>query len=122
MWRWLFLLPALLAIWRPADPVMMGPDVDPRYLLNSGSGLTFCMMTTIYLSVLLYFFPRINVFTLRTTSLAGLLIGLGNLWLEFLYLPELWWVGVLHLPLVIVSGYGLWLSYRTDWDILCDGT
>lgn len=111
-WRWLFFLPALLAIWQPVDPVTMGPDFNPMYLLNSGSGLTFCMMTTVYLSVLLYFFPSVNVFTLRITSLAGLLIGLGNLWLEFLYLHELWWVGVLHLPLVIMSGCGLWLSYR----------
>jgi hypothetical protein len=112
MWRWLFLLTALLAIWRPVDPVTMWPDFDPMYLLNSGSGLTFCMMTTVYLSVLIYFYPKINRFTLRATSMIGLLIGLGNLWLEWIYFPHLWWVGILHLPLAIMSGCGFWLSYR----------
>jgi hypothetical protein len=111
-WRWLVLLPALLAIWQPVDPLTMGPDFNPLYLLNSGSGLTFCMMTTVYLALLIYFYPRVNLITLRITSMIGLLLGLGNLWLEWIYLPQLWWVGILHMPLVLMSGCGLWLSFR----------
>jgi hypothetical protein len=111
-WRWLFFLIALLAIWFPVDRRTMETDFNPLYLLSSGSGLIFCMMTTVYLSVLLYFFPRINLCTLCLTSLVGLLIGLGNLWLEFIYHSELWWVGVLHLPLVVMSNCGLRLCYH----------
>jgi hypothetical protein len=109
-WKSILFLVALLAIWQPVDRVTMGPDFNPVSLVSSGSGLTFCMMTTVYLSVLLYFFPEINRLTLRVTSIVGLLIGLGNLWLEWIYAPHLWWIGILHLPLVIMSGYGLWLS------------
>jgi hypothetical protein len=111
-WKNILFLPALLAIWQPVDRVTMGLDFNTISLVSSGSGLTFCMMTTVYLSVLLYFYPTINRFTLRVTSMIGLLIGLGNLWLEWIYFPHLWWVGILHLPLVILSGCGLWLSYR----------
>jgi hypothetical protein len=111
-WKGILFLPALLAIWQPVDRVTMGPGFNPISLISSGSGLTFCMMTTVYLSVLLYFYPKINRLALRVTSMIGLLIGLGNLWLEWIYFPHLWWVGILHLPLVIMSGCGLWLSYR----------
>lgn len=111
-WKSMLFLPALLAVWQPVDRVTMGPDFNQIFLISSGSGLTFCMMTTVYLSVLLYFFPRINKLTLRVTSMIGLLLGLGNLWLEWIYFPHLWWVGILHLPLVIMSVCGLWLSYR----------
>ena len=111
-WKYSFLLLALVAIWQPVDVVTMEPDFNPIYLFSSGSGLTFCMMTTVYLAVLLFYFPKINLLTLRITSLVGVLIGLGNLWLEFIHFPHLWWVGILHLPLVILSGCGLWLSHH----------
>jgi hypothetical protein len=111
-WKLVFLLLALMAIWQPVDGVTMRPDFNPIYLISSGSGLTFCMMTTVYLAVMLYYFPSVNLLTLRITSLVGLLIGLGNLWLEFIHFPHLLWVGILHLPLVILSGCGLWLSHH----------
>lgn len=111
-WNFIILLLALLVIWQPVGSVTMGPDFNPIYLLSSGSGLTFCMMTTVYLAVMLYYFPGVNLLTLRITSLIGLLIGLGNLWLEFIHFPHLWWVVILHVPLVILSGCGLWLSHH----------
>jgi len=109
--RVLLLLPfALLALWFPVDPVTFQPDFNPRTLLTSGSSLSFCMLTIVALAVLLMDVPRVNPMTLFTTSLAGLLIGIGNLWLEFIHMPELAWVGVLHIPLVALSAAGLVLS------------
>ena len=109
---------AILAIWQPVDHVTMEPDFNPVSLVSSGSVLTFCMMTVVYLAEFLYFYPKINRLTLRVTSMIGLLIGLGNLWLQWFRLPHLWWVGVLYLPLVILSGYGFWLSYHEDRDLI----
>ena len=109
--RVLLLLPfALLALWFPVNPVTFQADFNLRYLLTSGSSLTFCMLTIVALAVLLMDVPRVNPMTLFTTSLAGLLIGIGNLWLEFIHMPELAWVGVLHIPLVALSAAGLVLS------------
>lgn len=111
-WKYCILGLAFIAFWLPINPINKGPHFDPALILTSGSSLTFCAMTTVFLAILIYYFPNVNLTTLRVTSFVGLLIGLGNLWLEFLYLPALWWVGVLHLPLVVIAIVGLILSWR----------
>jgi hypothetical protein len=111
--RLAILLPvSLLALWGPINEVDLLPDFHLIHFKLSGTSLTFCMMTTVFLAVLLAYFPGVNPVTLRITSLTGLLIGIGNLWLEFVYLPEMWWVGVLHIPLVVLSALGLFLSIK----------
>jgi hypothetical protein len=104
---------ALLALWQPVNPVEQLPDFQLRYFLTSGSSLTFCMLTTLSLSVLIAHFPDIDCFVLFISSAFGLLVGLGNLWLEFVHLPELFWTGVLHIPLVGLSIVGLVISFRS---------
>lgn len=107
------LLPALFAFWGPINLKTMAPDFNPIYILTSGSGLAFCMMTPVYLAVLLFFYPRINMPLLRVTALIGLVIGLYNVLVNFIFLPEvLWWNGILHLPLLFISLYALVLAYR----------
>jgi hypothetical protein len=113
--RYFLLIPfALIAIWQPLNPASLQPSFKLSYLLSSGSVLSFCMLTIVSLSILLLYFPDIHLETLRVTSLVGLLIGIGNLWLEFIYLPGLFWVGVLHIPLVALSALGVFLSFRMD--------
>jgi len=70
------------------------------------------MMTIVVLCVLLAYYPKVNKGTLRVTSIVGLLIGVGNLWLEFIYMPELLWIGVLHIPLVGLSSLALYVSHK----------
>jgi hypothetical protein len=107
------LLPAFFAFWGPINPKTMGPDFNPIYILTSSSGLAFCMMTPVYLAVLLFFYPRINMPLMRVTALIGLVIGFYNVLVNFILLPEvLWWNGILHLPLVFISLYALVLAYR----------
>ena len=107
------LLPfALLALWQPVHPETRLPDLQLRYFLSSGSSLTFCMLTIVSLSVMIYRFPEVDGLLLFVSATFGLLIGIGNLWLEFLYQPDLIWVGVLHIPLVGLSVVGLLLSHR----------
>jgi hypothetical protein len=99
--RIVVLLPlALLALWQPVNQASMLPDFQLHNFIILGSSLTFCMMTIVAICILLAYYPNVNKGTLRVTSIVGLLIGVGNLWLEFIYMPELLWVGVLHIPLV----------------------
>jgi hypothetical protein len=45
--------------------------------------------------------------TLSMVSYVGLLFGLLNMVTWFGVQNQNWWMGVLHLPLLIFSGYGL---------------
>src|SRR5690554_1983084 len=109
-WRYWAAVPAFFAFWFPVDWATLHPDFNPIHLITSGSALTFCMMTPVFLAVLIIHYPHINRATLRVTSLVGLIIGFYNMLVNFLWEPALWWNGVLHLPLVLLSVYGLVIS------------
>lgn len=110
-WQHFLLLPlVLLAFWAPYSTSGNGvqPDFNPLLLLVSPDyGLTFCFTTTIFLFLLILFYPQVNKLAYRITAFNGLLYGLFNLthWSD----PELRWMGFLHLPLLIVSVYALML-------------
>jgi hypothetical protein len=114
-WKYWPFLPALLAFWEPVNSQTLLPDFSPILLLTSGAGLSFCMITPLLLAVLLVHFPQVNLNTLAVTSLVGLGMGLGNFYLEFILIPSYWWIGCLHIPLVFLSGYGLWLVMHEEW-------
>lgn len=102
-----------LAFWYPINPGTMDLDFNILYLLTNEAGLTFCMMTPVYISLLVLYYPRINLATLRVTSLVGTIIGLYNILTNFIMFPNLlWWNGILHLPLISLSVYGLIISLR----------
>jgi hypothetical protein len=86
---------SLIALWQPVDPVSLRPALQPSCLLAPVA-----------------YYPHVNPVTLRVNAVVGLLIGIGNLWLEFVQLPQLAWIGVLHLPLVAISAVALCLSFR----------
>lgn len=104
---------ALLAFWAPMNPGTGMPHFNPAYLFTNGAGVTFCMMTPVYVGLLTIYWPRVNIPTLRVTSLVGLIIGLYNMHVNFVIRPSrLWWNGVLHIPLLTISLYGLVMSFR----------
>ena len=98
---------ALIPFWYPVNPQTLLPDFNPQYLITSGAGLSFCLTTPLFLAVFLM--STDNTIHLPTACLAfvGLYMGLSNLALEWIILPEFWWIGVLHLPLAILSGKNL---------------
>ncbi len=115
IWKYWVVPLAFLALWMPVNSDTLMPDFDPIYLLTNIAGLTFCMMTPVYLAILTLYYPKVNITTLRVTSLAGTIIGLYNMLLNFLINPSvLWWNGVLHIPLLIISVYGSILSFQKD--------
>jgi hypothetical protein len=90
-----------------------GPDFKALYFLTSGSALTFCMMTPVFLAVLIFFYPNVNQFTLRITGLVGTAIGLVNVIPKLiLHQYSTWWDGFLHLPLLLLSILSMALSMR----------
>lgn len=104
---------AFLAFWYPVNLESMQPDFNLVYLFTNLAGLTFCMMTPLYLGILTLYYPNINIATLRVTSLVGIIIGFWNMVGNFLIKPNiLWWNGVLHLPLLFISIYAFILSFR----------
>lgn len=105
---------AFLAFWYPLNPDTFMPDFNPIYLFTNAAGLTFCMMTPVYLSILILHYPQINMVTLRVTGLAGIIIAFYNILLNFVMYPDLfWWNGVLHIPLLMISGFALGLKQTT---------
>ena len=103
---------AFLAFWYPMNPDSLKPDFNPTYLFTNAAGLAFCTMTPVYLGILTLYYPKVNIATLRVTSLAGMIIGFWNMVVNFLIEPHMWWNGVLHLPLVLISIYAFALSFR----------
>ena len=118
--RHYLLLPlALLAFWAPYAPHGMGvrPDFNPLLLIVSPDyGLTFCFTTPVFLFLLVLFYPNVNALAYRMTAFIGLLNGLVNL--THFFNPELRWMGVLHLPLLILSLYALILPAMTSRETL----
>ncbi len=103
---------AIVSFWFPINLETMQPDFRISRFWDNLSGLTFCMMATVYLAVLLFYYPRVNFATLRITSLVGMILGFWNLLLYFGIQPEWKWMGVLHLPLSILSLTGFYLTRK----------
>ena len=80
--------------------------------LDFARALAFCTMTPVYLGILTLYCPKVNIATLRVTSLVGIIIGFWNMVRNFLIEPNMWWNGVLHLPLVFISICAFILSFR----------
>jgi hypothetical protein len=110
-WQYWPLLLALLAFWFPVNPHTLTPDFNPVNILTSGTGLSFCMVTPLYLAILILHFPHVNKPVFIATGLIGVVMSLGNFVLEFVMIPSYWWIGVLHIPLFTLSSYSLVLSY-----------
>lgn len=105
--RYLFLPMALLAFWTPVN-AELEPNFDPILLLTSPDyGLYFCMTTPVFLFLLILFYPKVNLFAYKITAFNGLIYGLVNM-MHFFH-PQRRWMGVLHLPLLLISAYALLL-------------
>ena len=103
-WRWALFPLALLVFWSPIGMVgdRVVPNFNPLLLLTSPDyGFAYCFMTPVFLFLLILFYPNVNTFAYRVTALNALIYGLFNLshWSS----PDTMWMGVMHLPLQILS-------------------
>lgn len=103
-WRYLLVFLALLVFWSPfrAEGMVILPDFSPLKLLtDAGYGMTYCFTTPVFLFLLILFYANVDGFAFRVTAFNGLIYGLVNLiwWFN----PATLWMGVLHLPLLLLS-------------------
>ena len=110
-WRWWVVPVAFLALLQPVDTTAMSPDFTPLRLITNEAGLTFCMMTPVVLATLTLYYPGVNLATLRISSFVGMLFGALNMIIWFGLQPWGWWMGVLHIPLVLISVFAFVLAH-----------
>jgi hypothetical protein len=100
LWRYWVVPLALLAFWSPDKPW----DFNPIYLLTSDAPLAFCLMTPIYLSILYFLHPRVNLPAIRVTSFIGVLLGIFNIGIGLtIGGSEGLYHGFIHIPLLTIS-------------------
>lgn len=111
-WHYALLPLVLLSFWAPVkvtgDAVI--PNFDPRLLLTSVDyGLAYCFVTPVFLFLLIIFTTNYTSFPFRISAFNALLYGLFNLthWFD----SKTVWMGVMHLPLLIISLVALLLPY-----------
>jgi len=110
--RWLLLPLALLVFWSPVgvEGMRIVPHFNPLLLLTSPDyGLAYCFMTPVFLFFLILFYPKVDTFAFRVTAFNGLLYGLFNLshWFD----PDRTWMGVMHLPLLVIPVTALVMTH-----------
>jgi len=113
-WRYWVVPVALLAFWFPVNTGAVTPVPDfslARFFLNE-AGLTGCMMLPVYLAVLTLTYPAANVTVLRVAGWIGVMTGLLNVGEFFLNASYGWWLGIVHLPLLVISIYAFVLGLR----------
>ncbi len=111
-WRWLLLPFALLAFWSPLrlEGSRAVPDFNPVLLLTSPDyGLAYCFLTPVFLFLLILAWPQVNRFAFCVTAFNGLLYGIFNL--NHWAVSERVWLGVMHLPLLVLSLVALGLAH-----------
>ncbi len=109
-WRWLLLPFALLVFWSPIafEGEAVVPNFNPLLLLTSPDyGLAYCFVTPVFLFLLILFYPNVNGFAFRVTAFNGLIYGFYNLvhWFN----PNMVWMGVMHIPLLVLPFAALFL-------------
>jgi len=111
-WNIVLFILAFIAFWMPALNGKMYFSI--KDLIMNESGLTYCMVMPIILSILLLYYPGINKITLRVTSFVGFLFGILNMITWFVLNTSFWWMGIVHFPLLIISCIGLVLSKKHE--------
>lgn len=79
-------------------------------MLYNDAGVTYCMVTPVLLGILIVFSSGVNSGLLSVTSFVAAGFGLLNMATWFALQPQDWWMGVLHLPLMVLSIYGFILA------------
>lgn len=106
------IIPMLLAFLMPYSINAQGaiePGLGWMVFMNE-AGVTYCMITPVMIGVMILFVKDTYELTLFIVSFIGFVFGLMNMLTWFIFQAESWWMGVLHLPLVLLSSYALYLN------------
>jgi hypothetical protein len=117
LWRWWVVPVAAVAFLAPVNASTMTPDFNAVRMLTNEAGLTACMMTPVVLAVLTLYHPTVNNAVLRVSSFLGMLLGAINMIVWFGVERWGWWMGVMHIPLLLISIYGFVLGHLKTGDV-----
>jgi hypothetical protein len=110
-WKWWVLPLATLAFWFPVDASGSLPQFTLANLVSNGSMLTYCMMTPAVLAILTIFYPHVDRTTMQVTSYVGIMFGVINEVEWFVLIPSMWWMGIMHIPLITISLYAFVITF-----------
>lgn len=103
IWK-LWMIPlAFFAFWWPMNEAGQMDFSASLLIINVGM-LAYCSVTPIYLAILFYYYPRVNLATIRMASFIGTYFGVLNM-IYWLPSPTTWWLAILHIPLLTISLY-----------------
>ncbi len=107
---WLLFV-GLFCFWWPMD-FSGTPYFNPLHFFTGhvAQSIQFCPMTPIFLIILIYCKPTISLPVYRITGISGTIIGLWNM-MSF-FNPSTVYVGIYHLPLLLISLYVLIDSFK----------
>lgn len=102
---WAFLYPFAIS----GGTVVAGGWAD---VLTNGAGVTYCMITPVIAGTMALR-PEAYGRTNRViVAWLGTIFGLLNMMTWFVINPASWWMGILHIPLMVVAGFLLITSWR----------
>ena len=99
---------AIFAFWSPMN-LDLQPDFSPVLLLNSLYGVGGCVTLPVFIFLLTLLYPRVNEPVYRITAFVGLIYGFWNMF--SLLKPHTRWLGIIHIPLLVISLYALILPH-----------
>jgi len=104
----------ILALLMPCDFVdnTIIPSLSLKMFIND-AGFAYCMITPVIIGTYLLFEEKTYVLTLYIISFIGTIFGFYNMLTWFVFNIKSYWMGVLHLPLVIISIYGMLISKKS---------
>ena len=102
---------AFISFWWPMGNDLQ-PDFNPVLLLTSLYGIGGCATIPIIVCLLTLFYPKINEPVYKITSFVGVIYGFWNMF--SLIKPHTRWLGILHIPLLLISIYALILPKIVD--------
>jgi len=99
--------PMLVAFLMPYainEQGIIAPTLSLSILVNE-AGVTYCMITPVIIGTMILFSKGVHRPTLSIISFIGLGFGIMNMLTWFVFQYQNWWMGVLHLPLLVLSFY-----------------
>ncbi len=110
----LWLLPLMLWAWLYPFTVDAGTVVAGGWtgVLTNGAGVTYCMVTPIVAGTMALRSAAYGRTTRAAVGWLGIIFGLLNMMTWFVMETASWWMGVLHVPLLVVCAVLTITSWR----------
>jgi hypothetical protein len=109
-----WLLPlSLVAFWDPDQAWNLSLDT----FVHGFAPTAFCMITPIYLTALMFTYPKVNLPLLRVHAYLGMVVGVISFAISFVQEASagLYWA-LLHMPLLLTSWYAFRMGLRARPD------